>query len=283
MFEIFLILLGLIWIIFAVFQDIKHKEIANWLNFSLIIFALGFRFFYGLFSDSGFGLFYQGLIGLGIFFVLGNLFYHGKMFAGGDAKLMIALGAVLPFSQIFSINLKIFFWFLFLFLIVAAVYSLSFSFYLGLKNFKKFKKEFLKIFNKRKNLIYVSMIIGILLMISGLFVFEMKSLILFFGIIVFIMPYFYVYAKAVDESSMIKNISTKKLKEGDWLYHDVKVGKKTIKANWSGLTKKEVSLLKKKRKKVKIRNGIAFSPVFLISFILLILFYNWINLWNTFL
>jgi len=55
---IFLVLLGLIWIIFAVVQDIKKKEIANWLNFSLIIFALGFRFFYSLFENSGYGFFY---------------------------------------------------------------------------------------------------------------------------------------------------------------------------------------------------------------------------------
>ena len=31
--------------IFAVVQDLKKREIANWVNFSLIIFALGFRFF----------------------------------------------------------------------------------------------------------------------------------------------------------------------------------------------------------------------------------------------
>jgi len=52
-----------------------------------------------LFSEAGFGFFYQGLIGLGIFFVLGNALYYGRMFAGGDAKLMIALGAVLPFLK----------------------------------------------------------------------------------------------------------------------------------------------------------------------------------------
>ncbi|MBU2053223.1 MAG: prepilin peptidase [Nanoarchaeota archaeon] len=100
---IFLIVLGFVWIIFASVQDLKNKEVANWLNFSLIIFALGFRFFYSLFYRGGFSFFYQGLIGLGIFFVLGNLLYYGRMFAGGDAKLMIAMGAVLPFSESFLI------------------------------------------------------------------------------------------------------------------------------------------------------------------------------------
>ena len=50
-----------------------------------------------VFTDS-FNFFYQGLIGLGIFFVLGNAFYYGRFFAGGDAKLMISLGAILPLS-----------------------------------------------------------------------------------------------------------------------------------------------------------------------------------------
>jgi len=65
MYEIaFLWILALIWIVFATVQDLKMREIANWLNFSLIIFALGFRFFYSLFSSGGFGFFYQGLLGL---------------------------------------------------------------------------------------------------------------------------------------------------------------------------------------------------------------------------
>ena len=61
--------LGLIWILFAVVQDIRTREIANWLNFSLIIFALGFRFFYSLFEMNDFGFFYQGLIGFGMAFI----------------------------------------------------------------------------------------------------------------------------------------------------------------------------------------------------------------------
>ncbi|MBI2056754.1 hypothetical protein HYT91_00690 [Candidatus Pacearchaeota archaeon] len=47
---IFLVALALVWMIFAVVQDLKKREIANWVNFSLIIFALGFRFFYSLFN-----------------------------------------------------------------------------------------------------------------------------------------------------------------------------------------------------------------------------------------
>lgn len=272
---IFLIVLALIWIAFATIQDIRTREIANWLNFSLIIFALGFRFFYSLFSES-FGFFYQGLVGLGIFFVLGNLLYYGKFFAGGDAKLLISLGAILGFSEIFSVNLKIFVCFLFIFLFVGAIYSMASSVYFSLRNFKKFRKEFNVQLKKNKKLLYPVLFLGLVIMAFGFY----ENLFFFLGILVFVLPYFYVYAKAVDEACMVKKIKTSQLTEGDWLYKDIKIGKKTIKARWDGLKKEEIKKLRKKYKTLLIRYGIPFSLVFLVSFLILIYFWG-IGLWNS--
>jgi len=272
---IFLIVLALVWIAFATFQDLRTREVANWLNFSLIIIALGFRLFYSLFSES-FGFFYQGLIGLGIFFILGNLLYYGRFFAGGDAKLMIALGAILPFSESFSVNLKIFACFFFIFLFVGAIYGIAMSIYFSLRNFKKFKKEFGFQLRKNKKLTYPVLFLGLVLMIFGF----SESIFFVLGILVFILPYLYIYAKAVDESCMVKKIKTSQLTEGDWLYKNMKIGKKTIKASWDGLKKREIKQLRKKYKIILIRYGIPFSSVFLISFLILI--YIWkTGLWNS--
>lgn len=276
---IFLLVLAVVWIIFAVVQDLKKREVANWLNFSLIIFALGFRFFYCLFSQDaqGFSFFYQGLIGLGIFFVIGNLLYYGRMFAGGDAKLMIALGAVLPFSENFLVNAKIFVLFFFIFLFVGAFYSLTISIILSLKNLKAFKKEFYKQLSKKRKIIYPSMFLGLILMAFGF----IESLLFGLGILIFILPYFYVYAKAVDEVCMVKKVKTNQLVEGDWLYKDLKVRKKLIKVSWGGLSKEEIREIKNKYKEIKIKQGIPFTPVFLFSFLILILLYFLkIDLWN---
>ena len=273
---IFLFVLALVWIVFATVQDMKKREIANWLNFSLIIFALGFRFFYSLFSQPNFAFFYQGIIGLGIFFMLGNLLYYGKLFAGGDAKLMMALGVILPFSESFLVNVDIFVLFLFIFLIAAAIYSLIISLVLSFRNFEKFRKEFGNIFNKNKKLIYLPMFLGIILMISGFF----ESYLFVFGIFIFILPYFYLYAKAVDESCMVKKIKTTRLTEGDWLYRNLKIGKRLIEISWGGLNKKEINLIQRKRKFVWIKQGIPFTPVFLFGF--LIFFYFWkAGLWQS--
>lgn len=265
---IFLIALGIIWISFASIQDLKKREVANWLSFSLIIFALSFRFFYSLFIEN-FNFLLQGLIGLGIFFIIGNLFYYSKMFAGGDAKLMIALGTILSFSENIITNLKIFLFFIITFLIVGGIYGIVISLVIGIRNFQNFQREYKNLFEKKKKLVYSVMVLGLVLMIFGF----SQSMFFVLGIIVFIFPYFYIYAKAVDESCMIKKVKTSKLSEGDWLYQDLKVGGNLIKAKWDGLSKKEIKLIQKNKKEILIRQGIAFVPVFWFSFLILIYFY----------
>jgi len=265
MFEIiFLFVLGLIWIIFATVEDLRTREIFNWLNFSLIIFALGFRFFFSLFSEGGFHFFYQGIIGFGIFFVLSNLFYYGKMFAGGDSKLFMALGAILPVSNEFLINVKIFILFILLFLISGAIYGIIVSLYLGIKNFRNFKKEFLNQLLERKKFVLLMLVLACIFLFASFFIKDFFSL----GVFLFIIPYFYLFVKSVDEACMVKKVKVSKLTVGDWLYEDISIGKKKIKATWDGLTEEEIKILRKNKKEVLVRYGVQFGPVFLISFIL---------------
>jgi len=255
-----------IWILFASIQDIKKREVANWISFSLVIFALGFRFFYSLFNNN-FGFFYQGLIGLAIFFVIGNVFYYSRLFAGGDAKLMISLGAVLPIFNSFLENLNILIYFLLVLLICGAVYSVIWSLILSLKNIKLFKRDFAVRIKKNNVMNYGIMFAGLIIMFAGF----LYNFLLILGVLIFIMPYLYAYTKSVDETCMIKKINSKNLTEGDWLYKDLKIGNKIIKANWDGLTKEEIKIIKKKQKFVLIRQGIPFVPVFFISFLIFIL------------
>jgi len=266
---LFLIVLGGIWIIFATIQDLKKREVANWLNFSLIIFAVGARFFYSLFMNDNFNFFYQGMIGLGIFFVLGNLFYYLRIFAGGDAKLMIALGTILPFSGSFSTNLKVYVLFFCLFFITGAIYGILSSIFLVFRNFKRFKIEFLKQIKSNKKFFCISFTMGIFIVLISF----LEFFFIYFSLIIFAFPFLYVYAKSVEEGSMIYKVKVKELTEGDWLYKDLKIGKKVIEAKWEGLSRSEINLIKKKFKQVEIKKGIPFVPVFLISFLILVLSY----------
>ncbi len=272
MYEVmFLIGLALVWIVFATVQDLRHREVADWLNFSLIIFALGFRLFYGLFSEAGFELFYQGLIGLAIFFAVGNLFYYGRIFAGGDAKLMIALGAVLPLFESFMFNLKIYVLFILIFLFVGAFYGLGVTVFLSIKHSKSFKKEFFRHLISNQKIVYMVMLLGLVIMGLGF----VQGLLLILGVLIFILPCLYLFAKSVDECCMVKKLNVNELTEGDWLYKDLQVGKKEMKVDWDGLSKEDIKLIKKYHKSVEIRQGVAFLPVFLISFLIFIyMFYS---------
>ncbi|MBI2044964.1 prepilin peptidase [Candidatus Pacearchaeota archaeon] len=273
--EVFFLLgVGFLWILFASIQDLRRREVDNWISFSLIAFVLGFRFFYGLFNDD-WNFFYQGLFGFIIFLIVGNLLYYGKMFAGGDAKLMIAVGPLLGLSSAFFINLKIYFLFIILFLFSGAVYGFFSMVFFSLRNLRAFGKDYSRRLKKSRRFIYTIMILGLVFMAIGI----LENIFFGIGVLLFVFPYFYLYARTVDEVCMVRVVEAKLLTEGDWLYKRVKIGKKFIKPSWQGLSKMEISLIKKYHKEIKIKQGIPFVPVFLIAFLILI--YLWKNgLWN---
>jgi Flp pilus assembly protein protease CpaA len=99
---LFLFLLGGMWIVFAVVQDLRTREISNWLTFSLIGIVLAYRAFYSLESgDLDFFLF--GVFGVAAFWILGYVFYYGRVFAGGDVKLLRGIGGILPYKNLMDL------------------------------------------------------------------------------------------------------------------------------------------------------------------------------------
>ena len=271
--NLFLIIIALIWIIGAVIQDLKKREVSNWWNFSLIAVALSYRAFLSILMHD-YMYFIYGLIGFAVFFILANVFYYARIFAGGDAKLLMALGAVLPFSFSFYGNLIIFAYFISLLLICGSVYGLIYSFILVFRIWKDFKKEFLNQCEGNSKIIdvcfFTAFFLAIILLVFNQYLLGIIPLLLF------LFPILYIYAKSVEEACLIKKIKIKDLTEGDWLYEEVDVGKvkgkkKIIEPNWEGLSAEELILLKKLKKgKVKIRQGIPFTPAFLFGFLVLI-------------
>ncbi|MEK6871998.1 MAG: hypothetical protein AABX16_03795, partial [Nanoarchaeota archaeon] len=96
---------------------------------------------------------------------------------------------------------------------------------------------------------------------------------LIFGIVFLFFPVLFVFAKAVEESCLVRAVSVAALTEGEWLYEDIFVNGKKIRATWEGVTKRELSLIREKyRRKILIKQGIPFTPGFLLGFIGLIYF-----------
>jgi Flp pilus assembly protein protease CpaA len=263
-----IIILALIWVVFAVVQDFKHREIANWLNFSLIIFVIAIRSFYSIFTgDYNYIIF--GLFGLGVFFIIAHLFYYARVFAGGDAKLMIALGAVIPMANTFYNNALIFFVFIIALLFAGGIYSLAYSFALVFVNRKKFAGEFKKQFYSHEKYFFIALGLAftfiILAILLGTFILAVVSL------LIFIIPFLYVYTKSIEKTYMINYVEPKKLTIGDWLAEPIKIGNKTINPHWEGLNENQVELIKTSyHKKVLIKQGIPFSPSFLMAFLIIL-------------
>lgn len=265
--EIFLIILGLIYLIVASIQDLRKREVWNWLSFSLIAFALAYRAFYAV-VNLDIMFFVYGLIGLLMFVGLGYLFYYARVFAGGDAKLLMAMGVVLPVSGFLFYNLIIFGIFIMLLLFAGSLWGLGWSFVLVLRNKKNFLSEFSKQIDKYKKFVWVLLIFSLLLISAPIILNDI--IFALFPIIVFLLPLLYVYGKTIENSCMIAELKASQLTVGDWLYEKVKIGKKTIKPYWEGLSEDEVKLLRKYKGKIKIKQGIPFVPGFLIAFIFLL-------------
>lgn len=260
----FLFALALIWTIFATVQDIRKREVANWLNFSLILFALTFRAFYAI-TKQDLQFFILGLLGFALFYGLAHAFYYGKIFAGGDAKLLMGFGIILPYTSYLSL-ITLALTFIFLLLATGAIYSLFYSIFLVAKNKKKFKSEFKKLFSKNRTILIASLIIFLLSLIYGLvnpigFIFSPLLLI----------PILFIYTKSLDRCMLVL-LPPNKLTEGDWIEHDIKLSRgKIIRKTVHGLSKEEIKLIKKYKKSVLIKQGIPFVPAFLISLIILII------------
>ena len=268
--NIFLLSIAVLWCVIAVIQDFRKREVANWWNFSLIVFALAFRAFISV-SKLDYRYFLWGIIGLIIGFLLAELFYYSRLFAQGDAKLLLALSVILPLSFDWKTNLWIFLIFLVLIIIAGGLYGLVYSLILGILHFKDLKKEYLKYFKK------FGLKGKIMILMGGIFSLACYILgyydLIVFGIILFIYPFLFSLAKSIEERALTKLVNLRDLTIGDWLAKPVKIGNKIIKPNWEGLDEKELNLIlkKSKNKKILVKYGIPFTPAFLLALIGLII------------
>ena len=261
-----IIAIALIWIAGATISDIKKREVPNWLSFSLIAIILGIRALASVLSWQ-FSYILYGLAGLILVYAISSIFYYTKMFGGGDAKLLIGLGAAFGTTPAFIpsgiIDLPLIITFLLNSLLVGSLYGVFYSIALALKNKKSFMVEFKKIAKGTERIRIIFLVfVGIFLVITTMA--RLYSLLpLIFILIIF--PYLYLFVRSVEDACMLKLLSPNKLTEGDWIAEEIKIGNRVIKMTAEGLTQKDILLIKKAKKKILIKQGIPFVPVFLIA------------------
>lgn len=257
----FLFALAGIWMLFAAVHDFKTREVPNWLNFSLIALALAYRAFYSIsWEDALF--FIYGIIGVMVFTALGFAFYYGRAFGGGDAKLLMAVGAILPF-QAFDDFIFLSAWFVFILFGIGALYSFAYSIFLIRGNGKKMIRKFSQMEKNRKAFAFGILFIGV---IAGIVFFFLRNAYIGIGFIILgIAPLLYFYAKIFDEVCMVKKLKPGELREGDWLVSSIKAGKHKIEKTVHGLSSEDIRILKKYNKSVFIRDGLPFTINFLLA------------------
>ena len=248
-------------IIIATVQDLKRKEIDHWLNQTLLMGGIVFILLFSILNKT-FNPSIQLIISLAILFGLSNIFYYGRVFAGGDSSLLFALSALFVGTTIFGTLMNIATYTLTL-LISAAIYGSIALTIIYIKNFKETNKA-IKPKLKKIKYPYILLTSLILILLANL-----SSILPAIGVILAFYPLLYYFSKTLEETAMIKLKNPKQLQEGDWLAQDIKLKNKTLEYNWDGLSREDIKLIQKNtRKKIKLKDGLAFAPAFLLAHIL---------------
>jgi len=277
MLELTLIIITLIIFCIAAYVDVRTLEVPDWLNFSGIAAGLGIHIIYSLQQWAWWPIL-SSIIGFAIGFGIACLMFYTAQWGGGDAKLLMAAGALIgfepnkfSFGADFLINLVIF----------GAIWGLLFTFFLAIKNHKKFWRTFKALRHQKQyfRLRLLSIIVTSILIIFAIIMPLFQLEIILLAVIVYLTNHLIVFVKSTELVGMYHWLTPDKLVEGDWLVHDIKIGKLNVSKQKLGLEKKELSLLQKlyKQKKIDkilVRYGVPFTPAFLLAFVSAVIFGN---------
>lgn len=268
-----LIIIGAIGILAGTITDLQKREVADWINYSLIVSGFGLRIIQSLFTGQWDGLLW-GIAGFTIATGIAFAMYFGGQWGGGDAKMLMGLGVL--FATYPATTPLVFFGMFFLYSMIAGAFmGVFYSIYLAIihnKEFRRHWKKQFKIHNKYRILVYSIVAIAMLTsVISHTHAFRILGIILAAGL--FIGFYALVFIRSVEQGCMIQRISPQQLVEGDWIAKDVIIdGKRIVGPSNLGINTQQITLLHQAYKDNKIRTvavkvGMPFVPAFLIGLV----------------
>lgn len=275
--DIILTTIGVLALFVATITDLKKKEVPDWLSFSVIAAAFGIRLSAAIAYSDIYYLLY-GLLGFSLLFLLGLLLYYGRLWGGGDTKLLMGLGALFGTSPSFVVTNKPFLIVLLInIVIVGSMYSLSYATFLYIKNFKRANREIKHQAQRMKLARFLYFLAAFASLVIFLVFPAGLTKVLAFSLALFLIFYIHllIFIRAVEKVGMYKLVPVSKLTEGDWIAQDIWIkGKLVCSKKGLGLEKRHIAALKKANiKRVLIKEGVAFVPSFLIA-IIITLFYG---------
>src|SRR3989344_4990354 len=267
--EIVLTLIALSALLVASYNDLKTREVPDWVSYGLIFAVLGVRLIYSLGNQDS-TIIFSGILGFTAFFILAFGLYKAHQWGGGDSKLLMGMGAVIGINFPFdfsSFNLLLFF---LLLLFLGAIYGIFWMVYIAITKWKEFVPSFSKHL-KQHMITQISVwTVSLLLLI---FVFNIFPKVWQLSLFIVAAFYLFLFVLSVESSCLFNRVHIQKLTPGDWLAEDLKKDEKIVRMKT--LVKKDIWALRSLHAKgkvhyVTIREGIPFIPSFLFAYLALI-------------
>jgi Flp pilus assembly protein protease CpaA len=268
MIEVVLSIVALVALIIASYTDITTREVPDWLSYGLLFSALGIRFIFA--SQLGFNIFWSGLLGFFALFFVGYLFYLVSQWGGGDAKLLMGMGAIIGVSLPFRVESLGILWYFIALLFLGAIYGLAWMVFVAIKGkkrvFPSIKETLIEYKYLHLNIIFITLLFVVITLFNKLF----WPLILFPPLVF----YSFVLISVVEKTEFHRRVHPINLTQGDWLVEDVKINSKTV-LEKKTLDKEDIIRLRslatnKQIIDVLIKDGIPFIPSFLFAYIVVL-------------
>lgn len=258
----------------AGYVDLRTTEIPDEIPVAMALFA----FLWGglAYITSGSTVLLQSLLVGGAFFGLGFLMYYTGQWGGGDAKLLAAVGMLVPAAPVFAVNTLFPFALSFLLnvFLIGAVYIVLYSILISLPN-TSVTRAFVRDVRggwKQIGFFGVALVAAVLVAVRMAGTTHQQTLLALSlvpgGLGLFVL---WRFLRIVERVGFQKRISVRKLRVGDMIGEDVpelKLSKRLLR----GLTEQEVRAIRRHRREVTIREGVRFGPVFTIALLFTLFF-----------
>jgi Flp pilus assembly protein protease CpaA len=262
MFEWFLLIVALVGSFIAGIIDLKTTEIPDEIPHLMAGVGIVLHLIESIAISSYTPILYSCLAGFG-FLAFGFFMYYTGQWGGGDAKMLSALGFLLPTlpnaKTFFPFSLSLFFNVFF----IGAIYMFVYAFAISLKEKKVWTEFSHELKANARMLVLLNVAIAFALILFGVFAMRFlvglsffELLMMEFKLVAFVALLFFVwrFSKVVEEVVFKKKIPVSKLREGDVLLES---------KLWEGVTKEQVKMIKKSGvKHVWIKEGVRFGLVF---------------------